>query len=242
MDCHWSSQLLEYVIGEMEDDEKEVLAKHVQSCDMCRQELENLQKAWQAIPLELDEVDVPADLKAEVMGAIFPPETTKPQAAPWWKQVWTGVRLRPQTVVTTFLLLAVGALGVQNLQLHRQLQAFEHQGTAPAQVLQVYALRPADPVMQTAKGNVWLMQQGSTKKLVLHMQGLEVTKGEEAYQVWLIHEGKRRSAGVFLVDEQGNGVLTYELQAQQPPFEAIGITLEPDANGQQPRGKKVLGT
>jgi hypothetical protein len=44
------------------------------------------------------------------------------------------------------------------------------------------------------------------------------------------------------VDDQGNGVLTYNISAKYIGFDAVGVTLEPDANGDQPRGKKVLGT
>jgi anti-sigma-K factor RskA len=105
-----------------------------------------------------------------------------------------------------------------------------------------YLLQATNNATSLSKGSAWMYEQGGKKTLVLHLQGLSATQGTEAYQVWLIHDGKRQSAGVFRVDSQGTGVLAYEMQDPSLPFEAIGITLEPDPHGTQPRGKKVLGT
>ena len=53
---------------------------------------------------------------------------------------------------------------------------------------------------------------------------------------------KRYNCGTVNVDEDGNGVLTYNISAKYSGFDAVGVTLEPDANSDIPRGKKVLGT
>ncbi|MEW9673155.1 anti-sigma factor [Ammoniphilus sp. 3BR4] len=195
------------------------------------------------IPYNLEEVDVPDDLKKEVMQAIFFSEEEDKPASKWkWPERLTFLGLPSYIWITAALTVAlVGALW-NNVIMRQQLLALEQQSQLPSQVLQAYSLKSADPSLVSAKGNVWLFEQGNAKKLVFHLEGLEATKGTETYQVWLIQSGKRRSAGVFRVDKQGNGVLTYEMKEEQLPFEAIGITLEPDADGTQPRGKKVLGT
>jgi hypothetical protein len=57
----------------------------------------------------------------------------------------------------------------------------------------------------------------------------------------LIDNGHRQSAGVFKPDKEGFGVLTVDT-SKFNSFDTIGITLEPDAEGKQPRGIKIVGT
>jgi hypothetical protein len=128
-----------------------------------------------------------------------------------------------------------------NLNLRNEVTELREQAKIPPEVIQVYTLKTASPAIDSSKGQAMLYKQGDKKQLVFQLQGLSKTKGTEAYQVWLIDDGNRKSAGTFHVDEQGNGFLTYQMQ-EEISFDAIGISLEPDANGTQPRGKKVLGT
>lgn len=242
--CPYTDQVIMFIMGESAPEERDFFAAHISGCPACREEAEQLRQTWQLIPLQLEEVDPPADLKAEVMGAIFPPS-----ASPAPQTLWMRLKIFLQQLrfpsgrwITAALLLALGASLWNNWLLREQLQAIEAETGMPAKVLQEYTLKAADPAMGSATGSAWLFQQGSRKKLVFRLQGLASTQGEQAYQIWLIHDGQRRSAGVFHVDQLGNGVLTYEFSDQAAPFEAIGITLEPDALGNKPRGKKVLGT
>lgn len=74
----------------------------------------------------------------------------------------------------------------------------------------------------------------------LLVQAAELPKlsGSEAYQVWLIDkEGNPINAGTFKADD-GNGALSYMMQPGD--YQMVAITLEPDAEGDQPRGRKVL--
>ncbi|WP_152395143.1 anti-sigma factor [Paenibacillus guangzhouensis] len=231
--CHGTDQLMEYMLGEINEEDRRRIEHHIGSCKACRRELEEMREAWHAIPYALEEIEAPADLKAEVMDSIFKVEQ------PVVKKKWT---MNTGWIAASVLLLLLIGVSWNNNHLRDRLQAMETGASLPTQVLQIFTLNATDSSSDAAKGSAWLMQQGDAKKLVFSVQGLSQAKGQEAYQVWLIHNGARRSAGVFLVDEQGNGVLTYDMKEQQVPFEAIGITLEPDAVGEQPRGKKVLGT
>lgn len=59
--------------------------------------------------------------------------------------------------------------------------------------------------------------------------------------MWLIDNGHRQSAGVFRPNKEGFGILTVDT-SKLNSFDTIGITLEPDAESKQPKGKKVVGT
>ncbi|MDF2682155.1 MAG: hypothetical protein K0R47_3345 [Brevibacillus sp.] len=248
--CSLSDELVAYAIGEYTEKEKRLIDDHLAVCPFCRQEVNELREAWALIPFQIpyqpENVDVPVDLKTEVMNTIFEPKE-KPDTAqvlPWYQQFGKRLVTWPpasRRFVMAGLVIALVGVVWNNIQLRQQLTAHEYV-QSPAQVVQSYSLQATNNATAMAKGNAWMYKQGDQKTLVLHMQGLSTTQGTEAYQVWLIHDGKRRSAGVFRVDGQGTGVLIYDMQDPSLPFEAIGITLEPDANGTQPRGKKVLGT
>lgn len=237
--CSLSNEIVAYVIGETSPEETRFIEKHLLHCSFCQREVKELREAWDMIPYDLAEADVPADLKEVVMQAVFTREEERKPVSKWR---WTFPGSLRYGWISAALMVALAVSLWNNISMRQQLTDLAQQSQLPAQVLQVYSLKAADPSLASAKGNAWMFEQGNSKKLVFHLQGLEATKGTEAYQVWLIQDGKRRSAGVFRVDQQGNGVLTYEMKEEQLPFEAIGITLEPDAGGTHPRGKKVLGT
>ena len=52
--------------------ERAAFERHLRTCVTCREELSELQEAWQALPFEMEEVGVPADLKQQVMQSIAP--------------------------------------------------------------------------------------------------------------------------------------------------------------------------
>ncbi|RNB83325.1 anti-sigma factor [Brevibacillus fluminis] len=238
--CLSADELVSYIVGQITDQEKKHVESHLIACFACRQEAKELQEAWELIPYHMDEVAVPADLKQEVMSSIFPADAPVRESG-WKKRLARVFAFNPHWMSAALGLFLIIAFAY-NMSLRHELAQLQQQSLLPSQVLQEYALKPTADTPPQAQGKAWLYTQGEVKKLVFQVQGLTCTDGPEAYQVWLIHEGKRKSAGVFRVDENGNGFMTYEMGKDQVAFEAIGITLEPDAAGNKPRGKKVLGT
>lgn len=233
--CSFSDNLVSYLIGEASTEERDVIKGHLLTCSSCLKDMGELQEAWSLIPYKFDDVEVPSDLKEEVMNSIFSVKNT-PKPVARSREI---KRFYLYGCAAAIFLLALVGLTWNNMILRNQLNEATSPSSSPTRIIQVFNLTSATP---STEGKAWLYQQGDKKQLVFQLQGLADTKGTEAYQVWLIHEGNRRSAGVFHVDDQGNGVLTYEIKETEAPFEAIGISLEPDANGTQPRGQKVLGT
>jgi anti-sigma-K factor RskA len=250
--------LLSYLVGELSPQERKEFEQHLQECSICRDELQELQPIWNSLPLSVEEVDPPADLKAEVFSSIFPDETTdrttdqisqeenqeqlSMKKRPTEENRWRSIFRSGMGKVAVILLFLLVGVTWNNIQLRGQLLTLEEELTAPAQIVQAYAMVAADSDMQDASGSALILQNGDQKRLVVHMNGLASTKGEEAYQVWLVNNGKRHNAGTFRVDETGRGVITYYFDDPNMQFESIGITIEPDPYGDQPRGKKVSGT
>lgn len=237
--CSLSKELVSYFIGEASEVEMISMEMHLLTCSSCSKDIQEMQEAWSMLPYEIDDVDVPVDLKDEVMNAIFSSENTQPMLKSKDK---SKKLIRPlYGLAAAVLLISFSGVIWNNLNLRNEVTELREQAKIPPEVIQVYTLKTASPAIDSTKGQAMLYKQGDKKQLVFQLQGLSKTKGTEAYQVWLIDDGNRKSAGTFHVDEQGNGFLTYQMQ-EEISFDAIGISLEPDANGTQPRGKKVLGT
>ncbi|CAG7646238.1 hypothetical protein PAESOLCIP111_05121 [Paenibacillus solanacearum] len=64
-------QLISFFLGEMTEEERSAFEEHISDCSVCREELKQLQEAWNALPYSMDPYEPPAELKAEVLGAIF---------------------------------------------------------------------------------------------------------------------------------------------------------------------------
>ena len=241
--CSFSNELVSYLIGEASEVERLKMEKHLSNCPSCTKDIQELQEAWTILPYEFEDVEVPVDLKDEVMNAIFQSEepfhATTEKISPWRRN--TKLRHFLYGLAAATILLSFGGAIWANMNLRDQVTELKEQANIPPEVIEVYSLKTANPTADSAQGHALLYKQGDKKQLVFQVKGLDDTKGSEAYQVWLIHDGNRKSAGTFHVDDQGNGILTYKFK-DNIYFDAIGISLEPDANGTQPRGKKVLGT
>jgi hypothetical protein len=223
----------------MTEEETQVFHAHLSECPACQEELKELRQVWDALPYTMTELELPEQLKSEVLAPILQ-EQTKPKAKPPAKRRNRHVWRYAAAVV---LVLAVGFTGWFGVSQWRNEELTHSEDLhLPAEMLQKYSLKPFDPAIPAASGQVWLTEKGGKIELVLQTSGLPALQGEQAYQVWLVKDGNRLNCGTFRVDSQGNGVLTYKIDEHERQFDAIGITLEPDSGGTKPRGKKVLGT
>jgi hypothetical protein len=213
------------------------LAQHLVECETCCREWNDLQTVWEALSMDVDETEVPIGLKEEVMNAVFRDSGREPE------RLRTGrfARLRLTGIATACLIVGV----LMGMFYHTQITA-PSQKTAivnePMQLGQNWQLVSYDNGMPQASGTAAVLQRGASKKIVIEVSGLKPTAGSQTYQVWLIHDGDRFNCGTFQVDNQGKGMLVYDLYQPDLSIAAIGITLEPDAQGTKPRGKKVAGT
>lgn len=232
-------QILHYLTGDLSKMERLQFETHLEKCVNCQQELEELQAVWNSIPMQMELVDPPPGLKEEVFSAIFSDEKVMPlpERKKRWNPFSTGMGK-----IAAALLLIVAGMSWSNLQLRSQLTAMENQQSVPMKMMQQYKLVSSITDKEGVSGVAYLLQSGSQRRLVVYMDGLPSNEGLDAYQVWLIHDGKRENAGTVRVGNGGSGILTYTFSDPNMKLDAIGVTLEPDPFGNEPRGKKILGT
>lgn len=162
----------------------------------------------------------------------------------------SGLRWR---VLSAGLAAAIAVLGIYTVQLNREvndLQLKADRATTVDQQLLASALKPAqglrlgeavklDPVSQdiAAHGLATIVIDSQGTHLVVQAEKLPQLQDSEAYQVWLIKGDVKHNAGTFL-SRDGTGALYYTFDPGD--YEMVAITLEPDAYGEQPRGKVIL--
>jgi len=126
---------------------------------------------------------------------------------------------------------------------HTRLEPNENALFAPAsEIVQISMLKAESNEKEDAYGVACIVDNGKSKQFVVYVFGAPETKNEEAYQVWLLRDGIRTSAGTFRVDEKGVGLFVMGIESEQLTYDSIGITIEPDDKGDQPRGTKVFGS
>ncbi|MEV5025796.1 anti-sigma factor [Paenibacillus sp. LPE1-1-1.1] len=126
-------------------------------------------------------------------------------------------------------------LAVQVQELQQQLEAVEQPPTG-IQVNSVVALTPAIPDI-VAQGLATIVIDAKGMHLIVQAENLPKLTNDEAFQVWLLKEGKPVNADTFLTND-GTGALYYTFAPDQ--YDQIAITHEPDTKGLQPRGEIVL--
>jgi hypothetical protein len=239
-----------YIIDELPEHEREQFEHHLKTCARCQNEVDSLHETWQLLSYDIEEIDVPKSLKADVMNFIFEENET-----PLQTQVVKGKnhgflkqlkliltkQFSPLSIsITAILVMSIIGLLWNNLQLKSTITALETKAGSPTQIVRTFDLKGQD-LAPSANGIAYLLQEGDDTSLVISLNNMPSTKNDEVYQVWLLKNGNRQNAGTLKPNQNGNGLITYSL-SKDYSFDDIGVTLEPNPNNTQPQGQKVMGT
>ncbi|MDG0794957.1 anti-sigma factor [Cohnella ginsengisoli] len=186
----------------------------------------------------------PSESQPSIQPSIQPaPKPATPASGASILQTTTRRTPAYMKLVTAGLAAALIALALYAAQLRGQVGDLRGElaeaGSAPVQELKVnqaVKLNPAAAdIVATGLATIVIDKNGT--HLLVQAEQLPKLQGNEAYQVWLIKGQEKFSAGTFLSD-QGTGAIYYTLK--NGGYDTVAITLEPDAFGDQPRGKIVL--
>ncbi|WP_309122071.1 anti-sigma factor domain-containing protein [Paenibacillus sp.] len=235
--------LLEYVSGDGTEAERRAFERHLPGCPACAEETAELTEAWEGLSADMERVEPPKDLKKQVLDAAFAsePPTSEPSA---FERPSSRRWLRYGFAAAASVVIAVMGLRNYELQSDRSAMPLPLEEAASASAASIERLVPlyASSEAERAYGVACVVDNGRDKQFIVYVFGAERTEGEEAYQVWLLKDGERSSAGTFRVNEDGIGVLAMPIATEPPAFDAIGITIEPDDRGDQPRGERAFAS
>jgi hypothetical protein len=232
----WADAAGAYLLHALEEDEKARYEAHLESCHVCRDEVEYLRVASDALPASVEQFAAPPELKdrimtvvnreAELLRAAGPEADRPPAAAPaadrrrWWQVV-------PREALAlgaTLLLIAGGITGWS-------LRDGGAEGPAVARTV------PAEVLVADGTASLIVRDEHSTlvtKKLPRPGKG-------RVYQVWLKRKGVTAPEPTdALFNVRHDGSASVDVPGSMKGVEAVLVTTEPEGGSQEPTSDAVI--
>jgi anti-sigma-K factor RskA len=223
-----------YLLGALNEHEREQFEAHLESCPNCRRELDELRVASEALPRAVEPVVPPPALKESLMRTVWDEagerhEEAKPERR--WLRPFLGrfLELKPAMAVgLAVALLAIGTaigIGVGDLSGggggERTVAGLVDHSRAPA-------------------GNASLtVPSDNGKGAILSVQGLPDPGPGKVYEVWVQRGGVMEPAGsLFAVGSGGSG--TAAIPGKLAGAEAVAVTAERDGGTLKPTQMPVI--
>ena len=166
-----------YLLGALNDLERQSFERHLRGCGECQEELARLRPAADALPASVQQFEPPARLKASLMEVVE--REARPTELP--RRRFT----RPLAVAAVLLLGLVVGFGVAQL-------GGDETRTVAATV---------DKAMPQAGGTLDIEDGNAT----LELHDMPELRGPLVYQVWLQHGDQLMPARTFEVGAAGTG-------------------------------------
>jgi anti-sigma factor RsiW len=185
-----------YVLGALEPAEQAAFEGHLASCPSCRDEVEQLRLAVDALPRSVEPFAAPPALKRSLMDAVR--EDVQPERRPFLERLGLGrlaggFRLRPQLALAgaAFALVLGVALGTQlsggDGGGHRVVPGVVDRSRVPDATAALTV--PSD------KGG----------PAQLRVTGMPAPRSGQVYEIWLKRGDQLQPGPLFNVDSSGNG-------------------------------------
>ncbi len=224
---HWHDATAAYLLGALDEAERAAFEEHLAGCPACREEVDQLAPAAQALPMSVDPVDPPPALKARIMAevereasllAAAGPEADRP-AAPERRRRRLSLRLPrlvPAAVAAALLVVGV-AIGVGATQLD----------DGPERTV-------AAQVSGAPGATISVELNGEEGRLLA--RGLPAPPSGRVYQVWLKRDGHAPEPTAALFMPSRDGAATASVPGTMEGIDQVMITDEPDGGSPQPTG------
>ncbi|TDQ42718.1 anti-sigma factor [Aureibacillus halotolerans] len=237
--------ILDYINGHLNTDEKEQFEKHLEEHPACREEYESLVTLMSELPYHSPPIKPSEGMKERILANVLRRSSTlgqvntenneeipSKQAPPvetvkmkkWYQR---GV-VAGTLVALLFLSLATNVYLLSPGQTDTTFQANN-----------VVSLQASEGF--SGEGQASFVQTDSNQSLLVLANNLEPLAGEEVYQVWLLNDGAPSPAGSFKPDETGAGAVVFHpMPDGEVDWDAVAITKEPQPGNQTPEGDILL--
>jgi anti-sigma-K factor RskA len=219
-----------YLLGALTDLERQAFERHIAGCAECRDELERLRPAADALPRSIEQVEPPPRLKAALMDVVEREArqssgAPSPAAGPSLSERLRGLLtpLRPALAVGALVLAAVVGYGVA------QLVGGDDSRTIVASVDES-RIPDASARLQ--------VQGGGDDGAILRVQGMPSLDSDQVYQAWVQRDGTIVPQPTFEVQEDGGGAVA--IPEDVSDAEAVMVTREQRGGARAPGEEPIL--
>ncbi len=245
-------QLLDYFNGTLSNEEKERFEAHLVSCEECREELKELEELTGDLPYLSIPEEPPAGMKERVLASVFESDTgTKSHTTnekPKVEQTNNVATLQTDRKMKQPKWIAPALAAALFLSLTGNVYNFVSEGDGEtsqpediSSLVKAVQLQPSEA--EASAGSAALMSEDGKMNLVVQVNDVAETEGDQVYQVWLLEGDKPYRAGYFTPNQEGKGEVAYEVEYEgDHDWDAVAITLEPDHTSETPKGKIVLSS
>ena len=248
-----------YALGALTEEERAQVEAYVASDPEAKRRLDEMIRTAAALPFAAAPVQTSQDLKRRVMDRINA-DAQRRFASPQPADIWTRFLdlLLPRAgnwaphAIAVLSLIAALVTGTWGLTLRGQYASLQTEITALRQELalqreviakvaspnsQAFALAGTEH-QPAAHGQ--LIADTQTGSALLLVSGLAQLETGNTYEFWLIEGSTPVPAGLFTVDEEGNGILQVSQNVTPGALNAIGVSIEPEGGSLQPTGNIVM--
>jgi hypothetical protein len=219
-----------YLLGALTDLERQAFEHHMSGCAQCREEVERLRPAAEALPRSVEQVEPPRSLRSSLMGVVERearerPGAPAPRRSLRERLLPRGGLLRPALVVGALVLGLLAGIGVSQL------------GEGSGEDVRTIAATVDDQRLPTASGNVRLVGNGANGA-ILRLQGMPAPGGDRVYQAWVQKDGSVIPQPTF--EARGDGAAAVALPDDLSKAKAVLVTREPRGGSRAPSERPLL--
>jgi anti-sigma-K factor RskA len=241
-----------YALDALTDDERQEVEAYVASDPEARRRLDELIRTASALPYASEPVEPPVSVKRALMERVHADAQKRfvpPTETSSWSRFINSILPQAVVVFSLFIAIAVGAWGIS---LRNELTRLQAQTVLLQQQLQQQQLviaHLASPNAQTflisgtehqPQAHGQLIADSQTGSAVLVVSGLQQLEVGQTYEFWLIKGETPIAAGLFTVDNKGQGILQVPQDVTPGSYNAIGVSIEPQEGSIQPTGDIVM--
>lgn len=226
-----SEILAGYVLGDLDETELVWLNQQLAANPQLKEKVSQLESTLTLMPYGLPE-DVPQnDLRSQIMAQVQPQSRSTKYRWSW--------------IISTVTAVSALWLGINNFSLRQQLALRDNQLQQQQELItllrqpnnRLVALQGNQDVV-TASGSLFISPESKTA--VLALQNLEPLAGKQVYRLWAISQNKKTGCANFTPNAEGKVDLTIAPDDALFDANSILITIEPQADTEQPLGSEFL--
>jgi anti-sigma-K factor RskA len=228
----YADDVAAYLVGALGELERQGFERHVMSCSLCRDELERLRPAAEALPHSVPAVDPPASLKASLMEVVEREahEPRERRRAPGWRaRLLDG--LRSLSGARPALAAGVAAVLIAGVALGFLVGRAEKPGAERTIAARLDRSR-------VPSGSATLTVPRDRRMAILRVRGMPAPPRGRVYEVWIERKGRVLPASIFNVGRRGNGAAAVPDDVRGA--RAVLVTREPLGGSRAPTERPIV--